>query len=61
MIFLENRFGALQIELVVRPLVPGQLCDPLEVGADHLRFHRFATGALESAELALDFLTRFFG
>jgi hypothetical protein len=43
---------------VVRALVPRQLGDPLEVGADDLRFHRLAAGALEASELALDFLAR---
>ena len=29
----------LEVEVVVGAGVPGQLGDPLEVGADHLRFH----------------------
>ena len=59
-IFLENRFGALQIELIVRSLVPRQFGDPLEIGADHLRFHRLTTSSLESSELALYFGARLF-
>ena len=59
MILFENGLGVLQIQLVVRSLVPGQLRYPLEVSANHLRFHRFATGALQSSQLALYFLPRF--
>ena len=61
MVLVEHRLGALQVELVVGTLVPRQLGDPLEVGADDLRFHRLAAGSLEAAELALDFGARFLG
>ncbi len=60
MVFLENRFGALQIELIIRSLVPRQFGDPFEIGADHLRFHRLTTSSLESSELALYFGARLF-
>ena len=59
-VFLENRFGALQIELIVRSLVPRQFRDPFEIGAYHLRFHRLTTGSFESSELALYFGPCFF-
>ena len=58
MILFENRFGTLEIQLVIRPLVPGQFRHPFEIGADHLRFHRLPAGALQSAQLTLYFLPR---
>ena len=57
-VLVEHRLRVRQIEVVVRPRVPRQLGDPLEIRADDLRFHRLAAGALEAAELALDFLAR---
>src|SRR6185295_15049247 len=50
-----------EIEVVVRPIAPGKLGDPLEVRPDNLGLHRLATRTLETAELALDFLTRLLG
>ena len=53
-VLVENLGGVLQLELVVGAGVPGQLGDPLEVGADDLGLHRLAPGAFQAAELALD-------
>ena len=47
--------------MVVGAGVPRQLRDPLQIGADDLRFHRLAAGALQAAELALDFGARLLG
>ena len=55
-VLLKDLGRALQIEGLVGPLVPRQLGDGLEVGADDLRFHRVAAGALQSRQLALDLL-----
>ena len=60
-ILVEHLRGVIQLELVVRSRVPRELGDPLEVRPDDLRFHRFAAGALEPAELALDFRARLLG
>jgi hypothetical protein len=57
-VLVEDLGGARQVELVVGAGAPRQLGDPLEVGADDLRLHRLAPGALEAAELALDLLPR---
>ena len=54
MVFLEDLRRALQIERFLRPLVPRQLGNGFEISANHLRFHRFAAGALEARELAID-------
>ena len=59
-IFFENLRCTHQFEVIVRTLVPRQLGDPFEVRANHLRFHRLTTGALESPKLTLRFGTRFF-
>ena len=53
--------ACLEVEVVVRARVPGQLGDPFEVGADDLRLHRLAARALEPAELALDLGARLLG
>ena len=57
-VFLENRLGAFEIELIVRSLVPWQLRHPFEIGANHLRFHRLTTSAFQAPELALNLLAR---
>ena len=57
-ILLEHRLRVLEIELIVGPLVPRKLRDPLEIRADHLRLHRLAAGALQPPELALYFRAR---
>ena len=57
-ILVEHLARVAQVEVVVGARVPRQLGDPLEIGADHLRFHGLAARALETAELALDFLAR---
>ena len=61
MVLLENLRRVVQIELVVGARVPRQLGDPLEIRADHLRFHRLASRPLQAAELALDFGARLLG
>ena len=58
MILVEHCLRVREVEVVVGPLVPRQLGDPLEVRANDLRFHRLAARALEAAELALDFRAR---
>ena len=60
-ILVEDRLGVGEVETVVGALVPRQLAHPLEVRADDLRFHRFASRALEAPQLAVDFATRFVG
>ena len=50
-----------QIELIIGSLVPRKLRDPLEISANHLRFHRFAAGSLETPEFALYLGARFLG
>src|SRR5438034_4194775 len=60
-ILLEDLRRPLQVERLLRPLVPGQFGHRLEVGADHLGFHRVAARPLQPGELAVDFLARGFG
>ena len=60
-VLVEHRLRVREIEVVVGAVVPRKLGDPLQVGADDLRFHRLAAGALEASELALDFLPRLLG
>ena len=54
-ILFENLRGLFQIERLFGALVPRQLGDGLEVGADDLRLHRFPAGALQPRKLAIDF------
>ena len=61
MVLFQNFLGPFQIEGLVGALVPRQLGDGLEVGADDLCFHRLAAGALEPRELAIHFLARRLG
>ena len=59
-VLLEDLRGLLQIERLFGALVPRQLGDGLEVGADDLRLHRFPSGALQPPKLAIDlFASRF--
>ena len=60
-ILLEDLAGTDKFEVIIRARAPRQLGNPLEIRADHLRFHGFATGALEAAELTLRFRTRILG
>ena len=60
-ILLEDFRGPLQVERLLRPLVPRQFRHRLEVGADHLGFHRVAARPLQPGKLAVDFLARGFG
>src|SRR3989440_11131947 len=60
-ILLEDLRRPLQVERLLRPLVPGQFGHRLEVGADHLGFHRVAAPPLQPGELAVVFLARGFG
>jgi hypothetical protein len=46
---------------MVIDVFPRQLGDPLEICADNLRLHRFASGALQASQLALDFGARLLG
>src|SRR5204863_510634 len=55
-IVLQDLRGALQVERLLRPLVPGQLGHGLEVRTDHLRFHGIAIRPLQPLQLALDLL-----
>src|SRR5438093_1974635 len=57
-IFLEDLRGLLQVERLFGALVPRQLGDGLEVGANDLRLHRFPPGALQPPELAIDLFAR---
>src|SRR5207237_8525073 len=52
-ILLEDLRRPLQVERLLRPLVPGQFGHRLEVGADHLGFHRVAARPLQPGELAV--------
>ncbi len=61
MVFLEDLGRALQVQRFLRPLVPRQLGDRFEVGADDLRLHRFAAGALQARQLPFDLLLGRFG
>ena len=61
MVLFENLFGAEQVEVLFAAVVPRQLGDGLEVGADHLRLHRLATHPGEAAELAIDLAPGFGG
>ena len=61
MVLVEDLGGAVELQAVVRARAPGQLRDPLQVGADHLGLHRLAPGALQAAQLALDLLPRLLG
>ena len=61
MVLLENLGRALQVQRFLRPLVPRQLGNRFEVGADDLRLHRFATGALQAGQLPFDLLLGRFG
>ena len=61
MVLVEHLRGVVEVEVVVRSGVPGQFRDPLQVGPDHLGFHRLATGPLQAAQLALDLGPRFRG
>ena len=54
MILLEDLCRLFQIERLFGALVPRQLGDGLEVGANDLRLHRFAPGALQPRQLAID-------
>ena len=58
-ILLKNLGRARQVEVIVGAIVPRQLGNPLEIRADHLRFHGLATRTFEPANLALDFRARF--
>ena len=61
MVFLENLRRADQFEMIVRALAPRQFGNPLQIRADHLRLHGFATSPFESSDLALNFGPRFLG
>src|SRR5213596_674806 len=52
---LEDFRRPLQVERFFRPLVPRQLGDRLEIGANDLRLHGFPAGALQPRQLAIDF------
>ena len=58
MVLLEDLLGAVQVELVVGALAPGQLGDPLQVGADDLVLRGLGRRPVEPAQLALDFVAR---
>ena len=60
-VLVENRGRVFQVEIVVGARVPGQLGDPLEIGADDLGLHRLAARALEAAQFTLDLGARFLG
>src|SRR5881409_627872 len=56
MVLFQDLHGALQVERLLGSLVPRELGHGLEVGADHLRFHRIAIRPLQPFELAVDLL-----
>src|SRR6059036_223138 len=58
---LKDLRRPLQVERLLRPLVPGQFGHRLEVRADYLGLHRVAVRPLQPGELAVDFLARGFG
>src|SRR6059036_3384160 len=60
-ILLEDLRRPLQVERLLRPLVPGQFGHRLEVRADYLGLHRVPVRPLQPSELAVDFLARGFG
>ena len=58
MILFENVSRTLQVERLLGPVAPRQLRHGLEIGADHLRLHRFTAGTLQACQLAVDFFAR---
>ena len=60
-VFVEHLARVVEIELIVGAGVPGELGDPLEVGADDLGLHRFPPGPLQPSQLALDLDARLTG
>jgi hypothetical protein len=60
-VLVQNLFGALEVEIVVAPLVPGKLRKGLQVGSDDLILHRFTVHPAESIELSINFLASLFG
>ena len=57
----QHLLGVLEIDLVLAARVPRQLADPLEVVADDLGLHAFATDALEARQLALHLFAHLLG
>ena len=53
-VFGEHVRRGLQVDLVFGAVVPGQLRDPLEVGADDLVFRRLGVGAPQALEFPFD-------
>ena len=58
---VEHLARLLEVEVVIRLLVPGEAEDPLEVGADDAVLGRGGREPLEASELAVDRLARLFG
>ena len=54
-VLVEHFGGSLEVEVVLRPLGPGQLNDPLEIGSDSRRFGGIRMHFLESFELLFGF------
>jgi len=55
-VFVEDRLGPRQIEVVLAEFLPGQLAQPGEVVADNGMFGRGGRHAFQSLEFALSFL-----
>ena len=60
-VLVEDRLGALEVEVVLGGLAPRQRQDPVDVGADHAVLGRGGRELLEPPELALDGLLGLLG
>ena len=58
MVLVEDPLGLGQVEVLLAPVVPGQLRDVLEERADDLGLHGLAADAGQPAELPVHFLAR---
>jgi hypothetical protein len=54
-IFVQDRLGPDQIDLVFAQLVPRQIGQPIEVGADHRRLGRLGVHLLQAPQLLVRF------